>query len=180
MSDQAAPDGRALVTVFVSSSPRPQDGVSEGDDNGDDGSGDDPGGGCVGALMVHQAVLSVWRALGGAVARTVLVFDGRHPRLPDHAWRAYCRKIALLRADPLLCGGEDGDADDRSGERTTTRRHVVFVEHSEWLHQVCRRALDWNRGSSSPPVLGLREAASCARSGPSARCFFSLSPSRPP
>jgi hypothetical protein len=89
-----------LVTVFLSSSPRPQD--SRADD--------------AGAIMLHQALLSVRRTLGLEGAPAVCVFDGRHPEITDEQWAAYQRKISLVRADPLFAD-------------------VAIVEHSEWLHQ---------------------------------------------
>ena len=108
-----SPPLKDLVTVFLSSSPRPQDATDAG------------------AIMVHQAILSARRVLGLEGARTVLVFDGRHPRLSQAQWDAYQRKIALVRADPLVSGGlSDGGC--------------VVVEHAEWLHQAhgLRRAMD--------------------------------------
>lgn len=116
---------RELITFFLSSSPRPQD---EGDE---------------GALMLHQAVLSARRTLALRDAPTVLVFDGRHPDLSDGAWRAYQRKIALARGDPLL-------------------RDCAVVEHAVWLHQAhgLRVAMAEHAGAR-PVVFSMQDDCVC-------------------
>uniref|UniRef100_A0A7S2SVS0 Uncharacterized protein n=1 Tax=Rhizochromulina marina TaxID=1034831 RepID=A0A7S2SVS0_9STRA len=112
----------SLVTVFLSSSPRPQDR------------------GEAGAQMIHQAVLSVHRTLGLAAARTVLVFDGRHPELPQEAWDQYQEKIRLVKADPLL-------------------RDCIIVEHDVWLHQAhgLRLAMEAHTSETSPVVFSIQD-----------------------
>ena len=87
-----------LVTVFLSSSPRPQD--SEND---------------AGAIMLHQALLSVRRTLGLERAPAVCIFDGRHPALPEEQWAAYQRKISLIKAGaaPFLTHKQQGSPNSR-------------------------------------------------------------------
>ena len=113
-----------LVTVFLSSSPRPQD--SEND---------------AGAIMLHQALLSVRRTLGLERAPAVCIFDGRHPALPEEQWAAYQRKISLIKADPLFAGG------------------VTIVEHEEWLHQAhgLQRAMTAHLDPLRPIVFSIQD-----------------------
>ena len=113
-----------LVTVFLSSSPRPQD--SRADD--------------AGAIMLHQALLSVRGTLGLERAPAVCVFDGRHPALTDEQWAAYQRKIALIRSDPLFAD-------------------VAIVEHAEWLHQAngLKRAMAAHADPARPIVFSIQD-----------------------
>jgi hypothetical protein len=124
LSDQLS----ALVTVFLSSSPRPQDAR---DDN-------------AGAIMLHQALLSVRQALGLSRCRTVCIFDGRHPALSDEQWLAYQRKVKLIRADPLFAD-------------------VNIIEHKEWLHQAhgLKRAMMSHMNPTCPIVFSIQDDTVC-------------------
>ena len=113
-----------LVTVYLSSSPRPQD--SRADEEG--------------AIMLHQALLSVRRTLGLERAPAVCVFDGRHPGLTEEQWAAYQRKIELIRADPLFAD-------------------VAIVEHEQWLHQAhgLKRAMEEHADPTRPIVFSIQD-----------------------
>jgi len=115
-------DQAELVTMFISSSPRPQDKSKAG------------------AQMIHQAVLSARRTLCLCKAKTVLVFDGRHPDLPQSAWEDYQNKIRLVQEDPLLA-------------------ECIVVQHTNWLHQAhgLRLAMEEHMPISSPIVFSMQD-----------------------